>query len=125
MVCSIPPLSLSLTYMQALTGDGKEELGLETSLTSFATVSHVVTLVPSSPAVNMSLRGQLAYRDAMATQKRLFFDASIHTSDLIRYTCTSTDLQVDRWTDGWTDQKTDKQTYKEYFRNTGSHPELN
>ena len=78
-------LFLTCTPLQAKTGSGEVDLAFQTSLTSFATTSHVVTLVPSSPAVRMSLGGQLAYKDVMATNKRLFFDANISTSDFIRY----------------------------------------
>ena len=81
--CSIY-LSLVCT-LQAKTGSGEVDLTFQTSLAGFATSIHVVTLVPSSPAVRMNLQGQLAYNDPLATNKRLFFDTTIPTSDFIRY----------------------------------------
>ena len=71
--------------LQAKTGSGEVDLTFQTSLAGFATSIHVVTLVPSSPAVRMNLQGQLAYNDPLATNKRLFFDTAIPTSDFIRY----------------------------------------
>ena len=66
------------------------DLKFQTTLESFATSSHVITLVPSSPAVSrMTLRGELTYRDAMATNQRLFFNINISTTDFIRYACAS------------------------------------
>ena len=70
--------------LQAKTGSGEVDLTFQTSLAGFATSVHVVTLVPSSPALRMNLQGQLAYIDALATNKRLFFDTTIPTSDFIR-----------------------------------------
>ena len=70
--------------LQAKTGSGEVDLTFQTSLAGFATSIHVVTLVPSSPAVRMNLQGQLAYNDPLATNKRLFFDTAIPTSDFIR-----------------------------------------
>ena len=61
------------------------DLTFQTSLAGFANSIHVVTLVPSSPAVRMNLQGQLAYNDPLATNKRPFFDTAIPTSDFIRY----------------------------------------
>ena len=72
--------------LQAKTGSGGTDIKFQTSLESFATSSHVITLVPSSPAVSrMTLRGELTYRDAMATNQRLFFNINISTADFIRY----------------------------------------
>lgn len=50
--------------------------------------THVMVLVPSSPAINMSLTGEIGYKDSMATQRRLFFDTTIHASDLVRCAAT-------------------------------------
>ena len=74
-------------YPQAKTGNDEVDLAFQTSLAGFATSVHVVTLVPTSPAVRMNIQGQLAYNDALATNKRLFFDTTIPTCDFIRYTC--------------------------------------
>ena len=46
--------------------------------------THVIRLVPTSPSINMSLRGEVTYRDHLSTQQRLFLDLSIHVTDLIR-----------------------------------------
>ena len=70
------------------------DLTFQTSLAGFATSIHVVTLVPSSPAVRMNLQGQLAYNDPLATNKRLFFDTTIPTSDFIRYKHNYMDIHV-------------------------------
>ncbi len=50
-------------------------------------VTHVVALVPSTPAINMSVRGEVSYKDSAATLRRLFFDATIQVSDLLRCVC--------------------------------------
>ena len=86
-------LSLLHPCVQATTGGGSSSIDFQTSLTSFATSVHVVTLVPTSPAHRMSLQGQVAYGDSVATNKRLFFDASLSISDFIRYR-THTSLQI-------------------------------
>ena len=36
--------------------------------------SHIIRLVPTSPSINMSLRGEVNYRDHLSTQQRLFLD---------------------------------------------------
>ena len=77
------PVSV-VSFLQAKTGSGEVDLTFQTSLSSFATGTHVITLLPSSPAIRMSLQGEAAYNDAVATNKRLFFDAAISTSDFIR-----------------------------------------
>lgn len=79
-----PYYGLSIPHAQVKTGSGGADLSFQTSLTGFATSVHMVTLVPNSPALRMSLQGQVAYSDAVATNKRLFFDASLSVSDFIR-----------------------------------------
>lgn len=83
--------------LKALTSSGTEDLSLQTTIAGFGNVSHVITLVPTAPAINMSLRGQLAYKDPMATQKRLFFDATIQVSDAIRPLVISTEEFGRKW----------------------------
>ena len=85
VVCMYNAYLSLLRTLQAKTGSGEADLTFQTSLAGFATSIHVVTLVPSSPALRMNLQGQLAYIDALATNKRLFFDTPIPTSDFIRY----------------------------------------
>ncbi len=51
----------------------------------FLQVSHVICLTPTSPALNMSMRGELSYRDSMSTSRRLFFDMALLVSDVIRF----------------------------------------
>jgi len=70
--------------MKAYTASGETDLTLYTDIPGFGNVTHVITLLPSSPAINMSLQGQITYKDSMATQQRLFFDTTIHVSDVIR-----------------------------------------
>jgi AP-4 complex subunit epsilon-1 len=97
---SLTGVSLSLkpsSNLQAKTGSGEVDLTFQTSLAGFATSIHVVTLVPSSPAVRMNLQGQLAYNDPLATNKRLFFDTTIPTSDFIRPLEISTQEYGKKW----------------------------
>ena len=44
--------------------------------------SHIIRLVPTSPSINMSLRGEVNYRDHLSTQQRLFLDLTVHITDL-------------------------------------------
>ncbi|CAI8050729.1 AP-4 complex subunit epsilon-1 [Geodia barretti] len=97
---SLSDVTLSLKPSSNLTAkasSGVTDLSFKTSLTGFATGVHVVTLVPSSPAPRMSLQGQVAYSDAMATNKRLFFDASLLVSDFIRPLGLSTQEYGKKW----------------------------
>ena len=45
-------------------------------------VSHIIRLVHTSPSINMSLRGEVNYRDHLSTQQRLFLDLTVHVTDL-------------------------------------------
>jgi AP-4 complex subunit epsilon-1 len=97
---SLTGVSLSLkpsSNLQARTGNGSADLGFQTSLTSFATGVHVVTLVPASPALRMSLQGEAAYSDSLATNKRLFFDTVLSVSDFIRPLEISTQEYGKKW----------------------------
>lgn len=64
-------------------------------------ISHVIALSPSSPAINMSLRGQVGYKDTMATQRRLFFDTTIYVSDVIRFVSSHCHFSTCNWQISW------------------------
>ena len=58
-------------------------------ITSFSLqASHIIRLVPTSPSINMSLRGDVNYRDHLSwstiviTQQRLFLNLTVHITDL-------------------------------------------
>ncbi len=48
-------------------------------------MTQVIVLVPTSPAINMSLRGEISYTDSVGTRRRVFFDASLYVTDMIRW----------------------------------------
>ena len=78
--------------LQACAMDGSTNLSFTGSVEKFASVrqpiiyqwsmitsfslqaSHIIRLVPTSPSINMSLRGEVNYRDHLSTQQRLFLD---------------------------------------------------
>ena len=47
----------------------------------------MVTMVPVSPAINMSLKGQVAYKHSLSGARRLFFDVTVYITDVIRSAC--------------------------------------
>jgi AP-4 complex subunit epsilon-1 len=77
----------------------------EDDIEGFATIRHVVQLKGHQPGVNMSLRGQVSYRDT--TQQKLFFSLTIHISDLLRpLSQMGTDEFGHQWSSGhWHDRK--------------------
>ena len=48
-------------------------------------MTQVIVLVPTSPAINMSLRGEISYTDSVGTRRRVFFNASLYVTDMIRW----------------------------------------
>ena len=78
--------------LQACAMDGSTNLSFTGSVEKFASVrqpiiyqwsmitsfslqaSHIIRLVPTSPSIKMSLRGEVNYRDHLSSQQRLFLD---------------------------------------------------
>ena len=65
--------------------------------------SHIIRLVPTSPSINMSLRGEVNYRDHLSTQQRLFLDLNTALTleaswySTIESACVYESLHVRRW----------------------------
>ncbi|KAL5469365.1 hypothetical protein EMCRGX_G030615 [Ephydatia muelleri] len=91
------------TNLKTTNSSGAADLAVTSNIVAFGNIHHVFLITPISPAVNMSVRGQVSYKER-GSPKKLFFDITLQVSDLIRPLTYTTEEFGRKWV-GLTNEK--------------------